>query len=321
MSLSQPWQQLQQQLSDVIIGQPKLLERLLIGLLGKGNVLLEGAPGLAKTTTVKVLAQATGLDFVRIQFTPDLMPADITGSDMLDKDTGMLRFVPGPLFHQLTLADEINRAPPKVQSALLEAMAEGQVSVGGQTYPLDSLFFVVATQNPLESSGTYPLPEAQMDRFMLHVSLDFPTLEQELTILQRVRSGELSQPIQSGILSQENLHQARQAVASMHFDAGIERYLVALITATRQPEIYDAALADTVIVPASPRATLALASAAAARAFLHGRDCVLPEDVVELLPDVLRHRVHLSAKARALNLTVDAWVTRLLDVVPLPQDA
>ncbi len=317
MSYSTVWQPLQQRLSSVIVGQERLLERLLIGLLGRGHVLLEGAPGLAKTTAVKVLSQAVNLDFVRIQFTPDLMPSDITGSEVLDKDSGMMRFVPGPLFHQLTLADEINRAPPKVQSALLEAMAEGQVSVGGQTYALDPLFFVVATQNPLEHSGTYPLPEAQMDRFMLHVALDFPSQEQELVILQRARSGALSQPLPPSTLTLADLQQARSTIEQLHMDVSIQRYLVALISATRAPEQVHESLRDTVLVPASPRATLALAQAVCARAFLHGRDYVTPDDVVNLLPDVLRHRLHLSAKARAQQLSVDAWVNRVLDSVKL----
>lgn len=311
------WQRLYQDLTAVIIGQEVLLERLLIGLLARGHVLLEGAPGLAKTTAVKVLSQAVSLDFVRIQFTPDLMPSDITGSEVLDKDTGMMRFVPGPLFHQLTLADEINRAPPKVQSALLEAMAEGQVSVGGRTYPLDPVFCVVATQNPLEHSGTYPLPEAQMDRFMLHVALDFPNEADELSILQRVRSGVFSQPPRVSALTVSDVISAREAVDQMHMDVALQRYLVKLIAATRRPEQVHDRLRDTVMVPASPRATLALAQAASARAFLQGRDHVVPEDIVLLLPDVLRHRVHLSAKARAQQLTVDAWVAQVLDLVPL----
>lgn len=317
MSQQTVWQSLQQQLATVIVGQESLLERLLIGLLGNGHILLEGAPGLAKTTAVKVLSQAVNLDFVRVQFTPDLMPSDITGSEVLDKETGAMRFVKGPLFHQLTLADEINRAPPKVQSALLEAMAEGQVSVGGKTYPLDPLFFVVATQNPLEHSGTYPLPEAQMDRFMLHVALDFPSEAQELTILQRVRSGAMSQKLPVSTITFADLTAARDVVNKMHIDVNLQQYLVRLITATRTPEQWSEALRDTVIVPASPRATLALAQAVSARALLHGRDHVIPEDVVNLLPDVLRHRVHLSAKSRAQKLTVDGWVSHVLDAVPL----
>jgi MoxR-like ATPase len=264
-----------------------------------------------------VLSHAVNLDFVRIQFTPDLMPSDITGSEILDKDTGQMRFVQGPLFHQLTLADEINRAPPKVQSALLEAMAEGQVSVGGQTYPLDPMFFVIATQNPLEHSGTYPLPEAQMDRFMLHVQLDFPSEAQELTILQRVRSGVMSQPLPPSAMTLQDLTNARNQVNNMHIDGNLQQYLVRLIAATRTPEQWSSALADTVVVPASPRATLALAQAVSARALLRGRDHVIPEDVVNLLPDILRHRLHLSAKARAQKLTVDTWVQQILEVVPL----
>jgi len=317
MSYSTIWQPLQQQLSSVIVGQEPLLERLLIGLLGRGHVLLEGAPGLAKTTAVKVLSQAVNLDFVRIQFTPDLMPSDITGSEVLDRDSGMMRFVPGPLFHQLTLADEINRAPPKVQSALLEAMAEGQVSVGGQTYPLDPLFFVVATQNPLEHSGTYPLPEAQMDRFMLHVRLDFPSEASELVILQKSRAGLLRSPKVEVLLTQAQLQAGREAVDEIKMDVALQQYLVRLIAATRTPEQWDTSLAGTVMVPASPRATLALAQAACARALIHGRDYATPEDIVVLLPDVLRHRLHLSATARAMRLDVDAWVKRLLDVVPI----
>jgi MoxR-like ATPase len=311
------WQQLHQSLAAVIVGQDVLLERLLIGLLAGGHVLLEGAPGLAKTTAVKVLSQAVSLDFVRIQFTPDLMPSDITGSEILDKDTGLMRFVQGPLFHQLTLADEINRAPPKVQSALLEAMAEGQVSVAGQTYPLDPLFFVVATQNPLEHSGTYPLPEAQMDRFMFHVRLDFPSEASELAILQKSRAGLLRSPKVDAVLTQAQLQAGRVAVDEIKMDVALQQYLVRLIAATRTPEQWDATLAGTVMVPASPRATLALAQAACARALIYGRDYATPEDIVVLLPDILRHRLHLSATARAMRLDVDGWVKRLLDVVPI----
>lgn len=316
--LNQSWIELKKQLSSLIIGQEALIDRLLIGLLAKGHLLLEGAPGLAKTTAVKALAEAVNLDFSRIQFTPDLMPADITGSEILDKDTGAMRFVPGPLFHQLTLADEINRAPPKVQSALLEAMAEGQVSVGGKTYPLDPLFFVIATQNPLEHSGTYPLPEAQMDRFMLHVKLDFPKVEDELRILQLDRSIRAHAPkTETQEIDVHQLLLAREQIDQLFMDISIQQYIVKLISATRQPEIYSESLLDTVMVPASPRATLALAQAASARAFLYGRDHVSPEDVTSLLPDVLRHRIHLSAKARAQKLTVDAWVEQVLDCVPL----
>jgi MoxR-like ATPase len=257
------------------------------------------------------------LDFVRIQFTPDLMPSDITGSEILDKDTGLMRFVQGPLFHQLTLADEINRAPPKVQSALLEAMAEGQVSVAGQTYPLDPLFFVVATQNPLEHSGTYPLPEAQMDRFMFHVRLDFPSEASELAILQKSRAGLLRSPKVDAVLTQAQLQAGRVAVDEIKMDVALQQYLVRLIAATRTPEQWDATLAGTVMVPASPRATLALAQAACARALIYGRDYATPEDIVVLLPDILRHRLHLSATARAMRLDVDGWVKRLLDVVPI----
>ncbi len=311
------WQQLHQSLAAVIVGQDVLLERLLIGLLAGGHVLLEGAPGLAKTTAVKVLSQAVSLDFVRIQFTPDLMPSDITGSEILDKESGLMRFVQGPLFHQLTLADEINRAPPKVQSALLEAMAEGQVSVAGQTYPLDPLFFVVATQNPLEHSGTYPLPEAQMDRFMFHVRLDFPSEASELAILQKSRAGLLRSPKVDAVLTQAQLQAGREAVDGIKMDVALQQYLVRLIAATRQPEQWDATLAGTVMVPASPRATLALAQAACARALIYGRDYATPEDIVVLLPDILRHRLHLSATARAMRLDVDGWVKRLLDVVPI----
>lgn len=317
VNVNEPWNVIREQLASVIVGQSALLERLLIGLLAGGHVLLEGAPGLAKTTAVKTLAGAVGLDFVRIQFTPDLMPSDVTGSEVLDRQSGAMRFVPGPLFHQLTLADEINRAPPKVQSALLEAMAEGQVSVGGKTYPLDPLFFVVATQNPLEHSGTYPLPEAQLDRFLLHVSLDFPGEADELLILQRARRGQLQLPVMPPLLGGEDILYARKLVSQIHMDPMIEAYIVRLIAATRAPGQWSDELADSIAVPASPRATLALAQAVSARAFLHGRAHVIPEDVVTLLADVLRHRLHLSVRGRSLGLSVDAWVQRMLDVVPL----
>jgi len=313
---------LKQHLQSVIVGQSSLLERMMIGLLTGGHILLEGPPGLAKTTAVKALSQGVSASFQRIQFTPDLMPGDVMGSDILDPKTGQLVFVKGPIFHEIVLADEINRAPPKVQSALLEAMAEKQVTAGGQTRPLPELFLVLATQNPLEQSGTYPLPEAQLDRFMLHVVLDYPSEEEELKILQLDRQRHFGEdkPALSTQLTPEKVLQARKQVAEMFVSPAVERYMVALIAATRKLDQLDERLTHVVEIGASPRASISLLHAASAKAWLAGRDFVTPDDVAEVLPDILRHRLAISFTGRAHQWTADKVIARMLELVAVPAD-
>jgi MoxR-like ATPase len=311
---------LRQHLEQVIVGQNDLIDRLMIGLLTGGHILLEGPPGLAKTTAVKALAGGVHASFQRIQFTPDLMPGDVTGTDIFDPHDGAFRFVPGPIFHHIVLADEINRAPPKVQSALLEAMQEHQVTVGGVTHGLPELFVVMATQNPLEQTGTYPLPEAQLDRFLMHVVLDYPSADEELAILRRDRKlhyGQDPSPVSSP-LQPETVLQARREVAEIHVDEQLERYMVALIGATRHPEQWVEEWGDFVAVGASPRASLALLRAASALAYLRGRAYVIPEDIIDVAPDVLRHRVIPGFEARAVEIGADAIVRGLLERIPVP---
>jgi MoxR-like ATPases len=278
---------------------------------------------LAKTTAVKTLAKGVHASFQRIQFTPDLMPGDVMGSDILDVKTGQLSFVKGPIFNEIVLADEINRAPPKVQSALLEAMAEKQVTAGGQTRALPDLFLVMATQNPLEQSGTYPLPEAQLDRFMLHVTLNYPGEDEELEILRRDRAHHFGvdeeQP--GAFLTPQNVLLARRAVAEQFVSEPVERYMVALVTATRKLGELDANLAGVLEVGASPRASIALLHAASAYAWLQGRDYVTPDDVITLLPDVLRHRLIVSFSGRAQQWNADSLIRRIIELVPVPVGA
>ncbi|WP_178863407.1 AAA family ATPase [Thiomicrorhabdus cannonii] len=314
------FQALKQHLQKVIVGQEALLDKLMIGLLTGGHILLEGPPGLAKTTAVKTLAKGVHASFQRIQFTPDLMPGDVMGSEILDVNSGQLSFVKGPIFNEIVLADEINRAPPKVQSALLEAMAEKQVTAGGQTRALPELFLVMATQNPLEQSGTYPLPEAQLDRFMLHVTLDYPGEDEELEILRRDRAHHFGvdeeQP--GAFLTPQNVLLARRAVAEQFVSEPVERYMVALVTATRKLGELDANLDGVLEVGASPRASIALLHAASAYAWLQGRDYVTPDDVITLLPDVLRHRLIVSFSGRAQQWSADSLINRIIELVPVP---
>ncbi|WP_296892907.1 MoxR family ATPase [Thiobacillus sp.] len=310
--------ELRQALSRVIVGQDSLLDRLVIGLLAGGHVLVEGVPGLAKTTAVKTLAAAIHGSFRRIQFTPDLLPGDLTGTDIYHE--GQFEFIEGPLFHEIILADEINRAPAKVQAALLEAMQEHQITVGGVTRPLPPLFMVMATQNPLEQAGTYPLPEAQLDRFLLHVALDYPSDAEELDILRRDRAHAASTghaPV-AAVIDTATVLAAREEVQKVHVSDEVESYIVALVRASREPGEWRTDWAQAVDVGASPRASLALLHASAAVAYLRGRDYVTPDDVRELAADCLRHRITLSLDARLLKLDRDTFIAGLLEAVPAP---
>jgi MoxR-like ATPase len=318
----QAFDSLKQLISQQIIGQEVLVDRLLIALLADGHLLVEGAPGLAKTRAIKVLSEGIEGDFHRVQFTPDLLPADLTGTDIFRPQDGSFKFQPGPLFHNLILADEVNRAPAKVQSALLEAMAERQITVGTTTYPLPDIFLVMATQNPIEQEGTYPLPEAQLDRFLLHVKIDYPDADAEMKILQLVRS-EAARTTRSVVpaaskLSNQSLHAARQEVLGIFMADNLEHYLVEIVLATRDPARYDAKLAKWVQWGASPRATIALDRCARAHAWLAGRDYVGPEDIQAIAFDVLRHRVLLTYEAEAEGRTSDHFIAALLQLIPVP---
>ncbi|MFM5161519.1 AAA family ATPase [Aeromonas rivipollensis] len=304
-------------LGSQILGQGSLIEGLLIALLCEGHVLIEGAPGLAKTRAVKALAGAVEGRFARIQFTPDLLPADLTGSEVFHPQDASFVFQPGPLFNHLVLADEINRAPAKVQSALLEAMAEQQITVGKKSWRLPPLFMVAATQNPIEQEGTYPLPEAQLDRFLLKLMVDYPSPAMELAILQLNAGGEQLPPPPL-TLSQAALLSARSAVQAVQMQSRLEHYLVQLICATRPGSGLCPELESLIAVGASPRASIGLARAARARAWLAGRDFVLPEDIQQLAPAVLRHRLIPSYQALADNLDNDTLIARLLDLIPCP---
>jgi MoxR-like ATPase len=309
---------LRSHLGERIIGQPDLVEKLLVCLLADGHLLVEGAPGLAKTTAIKTLAAALEGAYHRIQFTPDLLPADLTGTEIFQPETGTFRFERGPLFQNLVLADEINRAPAKVQSALLEAMAERQITVGRHTFALPPLFLVMATQNPIEQEGTYPLPEAQLDRFLLHVRVGYPDAVSERRVLQLVRDeAQGHRKAEFAPVSQQTVFAARQEVLSIHLAPQLEEYLVQLVIATRRPAPYGGSLARLVRYGASPRGTIALDRCARAVAWLAGRDYVTPDDVHAVAPDVLRHRILLSYEAEAEGVTPDAVVAQLLAAVPL----
>jgi len=308
--------------NELIIGQHRLMERLLIALLSNGHLLVEGAPGLAKTTAIKVIADRIEGDFHRIQFTPDLLPADLTGTEIYRPQEGSFEFQQGPIFHNLILADEVNRAPAKVQSALLEAMGEHQVTVGRVTYRLPPLFLVMATQNPIEQEGTYPLPEAQLDRFLMHVSISYPdaAAEQEILHLARQQArDELGEQATAPVLvTQEQVFLAQKGVLDLYMAPGLEEYIVQLVLASRDPGSWDAELGRLVSYGASPRATIALDRCARARAWLDQRDYASPDDVHAVVHDVLRHRVLLSYEAEADGVTVDQLTDRLLDLVPVP---
>lgn len=299
-----------------VVGQEEMVQRLIVGLLAGGHVLLEGVPGLAKTLAVRTLADAISTSFHRIQFTPDLLPADLIGTLIWEERER--RFVPkkGPIFANMILADEINRAPAKVQSALLEAMQERQVTIGDESHPIPNPFLVLATQNPIEHEGTYPLPEAQVDRFMLKVRVGYPDRDEERQILRRVVSDDI-EPV-APVATPEHILAARALLPGIRIDPRVEEYILDLVRATREPRELDEELAGWIDVGASPRATIFLARSARAQAFIDGRPYVVPEDVRDLAPDVLRHRVMLTFEAEAEEVTPDQVVERLLEVVPVP---
>ncbi len=311
--------QLQQRINQDIIGQERVVERLVIALLSNGNILVEGLPGLAKTRAVKSMAKNLEADFSRIQFTPDLLPADITGSDVLVGQSGepQFRFEPGPIFANIVLADEINRAPAKVQAALLEAMEERQVTVSGTTHKMPELFMVMATQNPIEQEGTYPLPEAQMDRFLMHVYIDYPDERAEADIIRLVREEERVQGAEEALaeISQQTLFEAREQIRGVQSSEVMDNYMVDLIFATRYPQRYDEDLARWIQVGASPRGGLGLDKCARARAWMQGRDYLLPEDVQDVAADVLRHRIIPSYEADAEGISNDQLIKRILELV------
>ena len=305
------------EVSKVIIGQREMIERLVIGLLCNGHVLLEGVPGLAKTATVQSIASTFSINFNRIQFTPDLLPADLIGTLIYDPQQATFYTKKGPIFTNIVLADEINRAPAKVQSALLEAMQERQVSIGDETHLLDDPFLVLATQNPIEQEGTYPLPEAQVDRFMLKVKVDYPTSSEELAILRRMTYGDIK-PIEP-VISPPQIVRLRSIVREIYIDEKIEHYIVRLISATRKPQEYKLAdLVDLIEFGASPRATIFLAMAAKAHAFLRHRGYVTPEDVHAIGKDVLRHRIIVSYEAEAEEISSEEIIQKIFENVEIP---
>ncbi len=322
MSVVEQVQKLESHASSLIIGQAHLINRMLIALLCDGHLLVEGAPGLAKTRAIKVLSESVEGDFHRLQFTPDLLPADLTGTDIYRPQEGTFEFRKGPLFHNLILADEINRAPAKVQSALLEAMEERQISVGDRSYPLDNLFMVMATQNPIEQEGTYPLPEAQLDRFLLHTEVGYPSVEDERRILvlnrDEAKQGERDAFQPPELLSVASIMQARQDILRLHLAPELEEYIVNVVVATRDPAKVDESLAGQVLYGASPRASMGIDRAARAHAWLAGRDYVGPEDIQNVAPDVLRHRLVLSFEAEADGVDANSVIQRILDGVGVP---
>jgi len=316
--LQNTFARLRETLSMQVVGQSHLLEQLLICLLAGGHLLVEGAPGLAKTRALKSLAMLVDADAQRIQFTPDLLPTDIIGTDIFKPENGSFEFQPGPVFHQLILADEINRAPAKVQSALLEAMGERQVSVGRRTLALPDLFMVMATQNPIEQEGTYPLPEAQLDRFLMHVLVDYPEASMESAILEIARTEEInSDSIKlSAMISPQQILQARQNIMRLHMSAPVQEYLVQLVLSTRNAARYNDKLDKVLEFGASPRATIALDRCVRARAWLQGRDYVTPEDIQSMAHNCLRHRLILSMHAESVGWTNNAVIDELLSLVP-----
>ncbi len=322
MTIQSAIAQLRSFIGERIIGQQRLIDRLLIALLADGHLLVEGAPGLAKTRAIKVLSEGVEGSFHRIQFTPDLLPADLTGTEIYRPQDGSFKFQQGPLFHNLVLADEVNRAPAKVQSALLEAMGERQITIGRETYRLPELFLVMATQNPIEQEGTYPLPEAQLDRFLMQVNISYPGHAEEQRILALARAEALSaiQTVDAPrhVVEQHHVFAARRDVLGIYMSEDLERYLLELVFATREPAAYGADLASWLQYGASPRATIALDRCARAHAWLNGRDYVGPDDIHAVAPDVLRHRVILNYEAAADGVTTERFVATLLERIPVP---
>jgi len=310
-------QDLLAEINKVMVGQEALVERVLIALLADGHVLLEGVPGLAKTLLIKTVSETINAGFSRIQFTPDLLPADLIGTQIYNPQTGEFRVHQGPIFSNLVLADEINRAPAKVQSALLEAMQERQITIGDKSFKLDDLFLVLATQNPIEQEGTYPLPEAQVDRFMLKVKVDYPSRSEERLIVDRMTGAVL--PNVHPIISPEEILHARKIVRGIYVDEKIKEYVIDLVMATRQPAQNGLPeLANLIEFGASPRASINLINASRAHAFLKGRGFVTPEDIKQIAPDVLRHRIITNYEAEAENITSDHLVQRILDHTDVP---
>ncbi len=306
-------------LASRVVGQQDLVDSMLICLVSEGHVLVEGMPGLAKTTAVKSLAEAIEGDYHRVQFTPDLLPSDLVGTDIYRHEKGEFEFRAGPLFHNILLADEVNRAPAKVQSALLEAMGECQVTVGLKTYTMPKLFMVLATQNPIEQEGTYNLPEAQLDRFLMHVRVDYPSREEELAILELDSNQLLAAPKPPAeVLSQKDLFKVREDAARLYLDNKLKNYIVDLVQASRKPEAYDESLKRWCRFGASPRATIALARCARARAWLDGEEFVAPHHIQMVAPDVLRHRILMTFEGEAEGITSDEYIRRLLEVVAIP---
>jgi MoxR-like ATPase len=308
--------QIMVEIEKVVVGQRRLVERMLVGLLCDGHLLLEGLPGLAKTTAVKTLAAAIRTSFQRIQFTPDLLPGDILGTQIYRPDRGSFEIKKGPIFHNIILADEINRAPAKVQSALLEAMQERQVTIGEETFLLDAPFLVLATQNPIEQEGTYPLPEAQIDRFMLKIKVDYPSAEEEKEIMSR--SNRAVGDHVNGVVEVAQIEFARQTMQSIHMEEKIVDYIVRICRATRNPEAFGVQLGPMISYGASPRASIWLGLASRAHAFLNGRGYVTPQDIKSMAPDVLRHRLILSYEAEAEEKTTDDLINVLLERIEVP---
>lgn len=309
--------EIRQEMGRVLVGQENLINKLLIGLLSHGHILLEGVPGLAKTLAVRALAGSLQADFSRIQFTPDLLPADLLGTMIYNPDERTFTAKLGPIFSNLILADEVNRAPAKVQAALLEAMQERQVTIGEKSYPLPKPFLVLATQNPIDQEGTYSLPEAQLDRFLLKVTVDYPSREEELDILDRMSSSTANEETRP-VTTPEDISKSRELVDQIYIDPAVRGYIVDLVQATRDPKKYEGSLGSLIQAGASPRATINFARAARARAFLEGRAFVTPADIKELAPEILRHRILLTYEAEAENASTDQVITRLLARVPVP---
>ena len=314
---SAPFQRLIGEVGKTIVGQEKLIHRMLVGLLANGHLLIEGVPGLAKTTAVACLAKAIRTDFQRLQFTPDLLPADLIGTQVYRPQTQEFVVQKGPVFSNLILADEINRAPAKVQSALLEAMQERQVTIGGETFALQEPFLVMATQNPVEQEGTYPLPEAQVDRFMLKVIVDYPNRDEEIEILDRMSRTKVKMDVEA-VASPAEIMTARELVDRIHVDRKVQEYVVDIVMATRKPSAYNLPLDELIEFGASPRATINLTLAAKANAFLDGRSYVTPQDIKSMAMDVLRHRVAVTYEAEAEEKTSEMLIDQILSTVPVP---